>query len=59
MTWNELENILVEKVRREVATDLTDEELAEAIREACNYSSVLRVITAQVQALINEGLTSG
>ena len=59
MTWTELENILIEEVRREIATELTDEELAEAIREACNYSSVMQVITAQVQALINEGLTGG
>jgi hypothetical protein len=59
MTWNEIETILVEEVRREIATELTDEELAEAIREACNYSGVIRVITAQVQALINEGLTGG
>ena len=59
MTWNELENILVEEVRREIATELTDEELAEAIREACNYPSVIRVITAQVQALMNEGLAGG
>ena len=59
MTWNELETILVEEIRREIATELTDEELAEAIREACNYSSVIRVITAQVQALMNEGLAGG
>ncbi|MEE9474782.1 MAG: hypothetical protein V3V36_03835 [Candidatus Hydrothermarchaeaceae archaeon] len=55
MTWDELESILVEEVRREIITELTYEELAEAIREACNYPTVTQTIVAQVQALINEG----
>ena len=55
MTWDELESILVEEVRREIITELTHEELAETIREACNYPIVTQAIVAQVQALIDEG----
>ena len=56
MTWDELEIILIKKVREEIFTELTDEELTEAIREACNQSNVAQAIIIQVQTLINEGM---
>jgi hypothetical protein len=56
MTWDELEIILIKKLREEIVTELTDEQLARAIREACSYSNVVLAITTQVQALLNEGL---